>query len=324
MISGGRGGRPRILALVPAVALLGLMVTTGCATRAAPPSPPPSPPPGRPLFGITVDDVGDPARLARSMQALPERPTVRIYFDSHEPAVYYQAAARSFARVGAVMGEVLDSSDETGISVAALASRWRQYLDLLGTYVSIWEVGNEVNGDWLGPYPVVAAKLAEAYRLVAARHERTALTLYANEFGPDNCGDGASELTPEQFSERYVPAYVRDGLDLVLLSYYPDECGGLEPGGPAVRAELVRLHSLYPRASLGFGEVGLARPVTAADISRGRQVLEWAYSLDPGLPYYVGGYFWWYAAEDALGRRAPLASVLADGFRHERAALGSA
>ena len=55
--------------------------------------------------------------------------------------------------------------------------------------------------------------------------KRTALTLYYNV----GCGDGPKELDPIAFSQKYVPAAVRDGLDYVLLSYYEDDCNGIRP-----------------------------------------------------------------------------------------------
>ena len=48
----------------------------------------------------------------------------------------------------------------------------------------------------------------------------------------------------------------------------------------------------------------------------------WAYALNPGLPYYIGGYFWWCGAEDALRPGAPLRTALRAAFRREAAALG--
>jgi hypothetical protein len=82
-----------------------------------------------------------------------------------------------------------------------------------------------------------------------------------------------------------------------------------------------RLHSLYPNAHLGFGEVGLPGPVTRRTLATGEAVMRWAYGLDPGLPYYVGGYFWWYAFEDAFTGKALLAGSLRSAFEAEATAL---
>ena len=142
-------------------------------------------------------------------------------------------------------------------------------------------------------------------------------------FGPDNCGDGPEELTPVQFSQQYVPSEVADGLSYVLLSYYPTECHRREPASEEVASYMQQLHALFPNAALGFGEVGLPRPAKRATREKAEQIMRWAYSLDPGLPYYIGGYFWWYGAEDALRPGSLLHDALGAAFEEEAEALGS-
>jgi hypothetical protein len=293
-------------------------LTLASAGAAAAPADPPA---RAPLWGVTVDKIAHLPTLRASLAALPARPTTRIYFDVHEPPAYYEQAVAELGGVGAVMGELLDSSDEKGISVASFQARTQSYLQTLGAGVSIWEIGNEVNGNWTGRYSEVAAKLTAAEEDVAAAGGRTALTLYANNFGPDHCGDGEGEPTPTQFTEQYVPASVANAVDYVLLSYYPTQCDGIEPSSSQLAAYLQELHGLYPHASLGFGEVGLPHRAHKASLAQAEQIMSWAYSLDPGLPYYIGGYFWWYGAEDALGAHPPLAAALAAAFEDESAAL---
>jgi hypothetical protein len=277
-----------------------------------------------PLWGVTVDRISHLQDLTNSLAALPAPPTTRVYFDVHEPAAYYAQAVTAIAGVSAVMGELLDSSDEKHISVAAFQARTEAYVHTLAGQVSIWEIGNEVNGNWTGRYADVAAKLAEAYDDVSAAGGRTALTLYANDFGPDNCGDGPAELTPTQFTQQYVPARVASGLSYVLLSYYPTQCGGREPTSAELASYLRQLHALYPNAAIGFGEVGLPRRATRTSQASAEQIMSWAYSLAPSLPYYVGGYFWWYGAEDALRPQARLREALASAFDDELTALDPA
>lgn len=277
--------------------------------------------PGPVLYGATIDRTTHLGEMLSALATLPERPTVRIVYDRSEPASYYATATRRLAGSAWVMGELLDSSAERSITAAQLRARTHAYLRALGSYVTIWEVGNELNGDWTGPYPQVAAKARAAFAVVHGAGARTAITLYANDFGPNHCGDGAHELTPLQFARRYLPMSLRDELDYLLLSYYPTECGGRRPASGVVAAHLKALHRLFPHARLGFGEVGLPHPVTPATLHRARQIMRWAYGLDPHLSYYAGGYFWWYAAEDALRPGAPLRHDLADAFTAENAAL---
>ena len=136
--------------------------------------------------------------------------------------------------------------------------------------------------------------------MVKAHKGRTALTLYANDFGPNHCGDGKAELTPLEFARRWIPPRVKRSLDYVFLGYYPTQCGGRELTSGAIAERLKGLHAVFPNSALGFGEVGLPHPATSATRAQAAQIMHWAYSLHPRLAYYVGGYFWWYAAQDAL------------------------
>jgi hypothetical protein len=299
------------------VAVLVMMGTGGPVAVAEAGTPKPNPP----IFGVTIDRIGEIAKVVAAERSLPERPTTRVYLDVSEPASYYAAAVPILHTVSQVMGELLDSSDAASISPRAFQIRVEDYLGTLGSSVDLWEIGNEVNGNWTGPYASGAAKIDEAYRDVAEVGGKTALTLYANEYGPDNCGDGSAELTPVQYSEEYVPRTVRDGLTDVFESYYPTQCGNTYPTDAQVASEMHQLHSLFPHAHLGFGEVGLPHPVTPRTLATGAAVMRWAYGLDPGLPYYVGGYFWWYALEDAFTGKARLAGSLRSAFESEATAL---
>jgi hypothetical protein len=272
-----------------------------------------------PLYGVTLDDVRNIGRIVGGLRNLPEAPTARIYFDVRERAGYYTAAVNALRPVSYLMGELLDSSDETHIAAPAYNERVKSYLAALGNKVDLWEIGNEVNGNWTGRYPAVEAKLTEAYRDVAAAGKRTALTLYYNV----GCGDGPAELSPVAFSRAYVPAAVRHGLDYVLLSYYPGECHSIRPGTAMWTAYFQRLHALYPNALLGFGEIGMSKPVTAKTLGPAESLVRQYYGLAIGLPYYVGGAFWWYFAEDCLPyARRPLWGVFREGIRAEASTWG--
>jgi hypothetical protein len=275
-----------------------------------------------PLYGVTIDRIAKISRIAEALARLPQRPTTRVYFEPRQKASYYTPALAQLHAVSAVMGELLDSSDERSESSEDLRAHVQEYVSALSGSVDVWEVGNEVNGNWTGPYETVAAKLTEAYRDVSTAGGRTALTLYENAFGPDHCGDGEAEETPVQFTQRWVPAEVADGLEYVLLSYYPTQCGGRTPSDAEVAVQLEELHALYPHALLGFGEVGLPRPAGKRTLAEAEAIMRWAYSLQPGLPYYVGGYFWWYGWEDALKPKARLAAALPQAFSAETEALG--
>ena len=269
-----------------------------------------------PLYGVTADDVSNTAQAAAGLQHLPQAPTTRIYFDVNEPAGYYTSAVNTLRPVSYLMGELLDSSDSTSISTAAYSSRVNSYLAAFGSKVDLWEIGNEVNGNWTGSYPSVEAKLTAAYNDVTAAGKRAALTLYYNV----GCGNGSAELDPLTFSRTYVPATVRNGLGYVLLSYYEADCNGIRPSAATWTAYFQRLRALYPHALLGFGEIGLRNPVTTTTMASAGSLIHYYYGLSVKLPYFVGGYFWWYFTEDGLPYTSkPLWGALGNGFRAEAA-----
>src|SRR5712691_1708672 len=269
-----------------------------------------------PLFGVTINHVSALSQIVASSRRLSHKPTTRIYFNVNRPPRYYAKAVRALHPDSYLMGELVDSFEETKISTSAFEARTKSYLRAFGANIDIWEIGNEVNGDWLGNYRTVSAKLTEAYHAVAARHLRTALTLFYNA----GCGDGSQELSPIAFTRKYVSARVRDGLNYVLLSYYEDSCHGIRPSAAQWTSFFKRLHSLYPHAQLGLGEIGLQNPVTAKSLATAKSLITHYYGLKIDLPYYIGGYFWWYYAEDCIPAPSkPLWPVLNRGFQAEAA-----
>ena len=181
-----------------------------------------TPTPSSPLYGVTIDRITHIATVVAAEKALPERPITRVYFDVSEPASYYASAVPLFHTVSQVMGELLDSSDARSISTSAFQSRVEDYLNTLGSSVDLWEIGNEVNGNWTGPYATGATKVDEAYSDVAKTGGKTALTLYANEYGPDALrrrrrrtdpgavlGTVRPEGCPRRASDRCLRSYYR-------------------------------------------------------------------------------------------------------------------
>jgi hypothetical protein len=263
------------------------------------------------VVGVTVDDLSRLPAVLDSLRALPRRPWVRVVFDvsgrQADPSPYVRAVPQ-VAAVGPVLGELVDSSDLRWMTVAQVAARTVAYVRALRSSVAMWEVGNEVNGDWTGAPADVARKVQAAYDAVHRLGSRTALTLYENE----RCGDGPAELSPVAWAERYVSARVRAGLDEVLLSYYEPQCAGQRPGPAEWTRRFAALHRLFPRARLGFGEIGMPEPATPSTRSAATSIISYYYRLRIALSYYVGGGFYWHFAEDMVPRRSsPLWAALA-------------
>jgi hypothetical protein len=253
------------------------------------------------LYGVTVNDVSDLPPLVASLTALARRATTRVVFDFGEPASRYVEPVRQIQAVSDVMGELVDSSAVGTISVNAYEARTLEYLAALGDNVNIWEVGNEVNGDWLGDTPGVVAKITRAYDLIAAAEKRSALTLYYN----DGCYEQpANEMFT--WASANLPDRVRLGLTYVFISYYEDDCEGLQPDWSTV---FPRLAALFPNSKVGFGEAGTKQP------DRKAEYIQRYYSTRINHPAFIGGVFWWYFREDCVPVSKPLWKVLNDALQ---------
>lgn len=107
------------------------------------------------------------------------------------------------------------------------------------------------------------------------------------------------------------------------LSYYEGDCNRARPSARTWTAYFKALHTLYPRARLGLGEIGeigMNNPATSKTISTAKSMISYYYGLRIHLPYYAGGYFWWYYYEDCLPYATkPLWQALRRGFEEEKA-----
>ena len=248
-----------------------------------------------PMYGVTVDDISSLPSITEALGKLSRTPTTRIVFDEYMPASYYRKAAAEINKVSYVMGEILDSFYLPTETVQGYKDRTNEYLSTLGDVVDIWEVGNEINGEWLGTNADVVAKMSGAYDIVKGQGRTTALTLYYNQ-------DCWSQRSNEMFTwaQANIPERMKQGLDYVLVSYYEQDCNNLKPDWNAV---FQRLSTMFPGAKLGFGEVGTTKADKAAYLQR-------YYGLQISVPNYVGGYFWWYFKQDMVPSTKPLWTTL--------------
>jgi hypothetical protein len=253
-----------------------------------------------PMVGVTVDTVAHLPETIEALAALPVMPVARIVFD-RGPVSMYTAAVDELRPVAYLMGELVDSSDVRHYSLAAYRDRTRSYYAALGDRIDLWEIGNEVNGEWLGPTKDVVAKLRAAFRYIEGRGGRTAMTLYFNE----GCFEKRDHAM-FAWTEKNIPADMKAGLDYVLVSWYPDDCRGVTPDWPTIFA---RLRTVFPTARLGFGEIGRDRSAPRA--AKARMVRDF-YGMERLGARFVGGYFWWYFAEEMVPKSRPLWRTLRD------------
>lgn len=263
------------------------------------------------MYGVTVDDIAKLTAIKTAIDKFDKPITTRIVFDEGMNASYYANAVTQLSQVSQIMGELSDSEAFAKLSANAYDARVDQYLAAFPTGITYWEVANEINGNWTGPYPTVSAKIYSAYKKVKAKGQKAAITLWYNE----GCGNGASELDPIAFSNQYVPADMRAGLDLVTVSYYQTQCGNRVPSVSELTTHFSKLHALYPNAKLGFGEIGFPNPV-GSNTSAAVTMINYYHGLKINVPNYVGGYFWWYFVQDMVPESKPLWSTLNTAFNN--------
>ncbi|MGH3659101.1 MAG: hypothetical protein ACRDUA_20810 [Micromonosporaceae bacterium] len=274
--------------------LAGLL--TGCGSPASPAGDAGTPhrplPVDAPIYGVTSDDGYAAGPLAASAEHLSRTPTTRLVFDEHVPATEYQESVRRLRRSSYLMGLILDSYYVKEYSATEYADRVTDYLDAFGDQVDIWEIGNEVNGEWLGDPDDVITKIASGYDQAEDRGHRTAMTLYYNP----ECWE-RSDHEMFRWAETHVPERMRTGLDYVWISYYEHDCEGQRFGVGHWRGVFDRLHRLFPNSRIGFGETG-ADPESS--YRHKADYLRRYYGMPITTPGYVGGYFWWYYRQECL------------------------
>lgn len=252
------------------------------------------------LYGVTVDDTSGLSETVEAIKRLPKKMTVRIVFDRGMNPSDYQTAIDQIDAVAYTMAEPVDSSDMKLYSLDQYKQRFTTYLNAFGTKIELWEVGNEVNGEWLGSATDVSAKIAAAYDIVKAAGKKTALTLHFNE-GTDCPTYPQNEMY--SWVNTYVPDKMKQGLDYVLFSYYPENCPEIKPDW---NAEFTKTGNVFPNSKLGYGEVGINGGTDAQKTA----LINEFYKKQISHPRYVKGVFWWYFREDMVPYTNTLWGVL--------------
>jgi len=270
-----------------------------------------------PIHGVTVEDTNDvttepfQTQVVTALGNLSAGPTTRIVFTPPRPASDYSAAVARISTVSYIMGQPVDSSSVSGISVPDYLSRFQDYLTTLGASVDIWEICNECNGDWLGGTADVVSKMSEAYDYVKGQGGRTALTLYQFPTLNSSCvSDPSFDMIA--WAQAHVPARIRQGVDYVLVSYYNDSCSPSQPE-PNWQTLFTNLAALFPNSKVGFGEVGWSTR-RAPTIAQRTTLINHFYGLRKNFPItvpsYVDGYFYWEFSLDMVPDTKQLWSVI--------------
>lgn len=272
---------------------------------------------GTALWGLTFDDVTNVGALNNVLANIKQRPTTRIVFDTGQnPTSAYLSPITTFQAHSDIMGELIDSGYMQSYTATTAAAWTVSYYSALHSVVNIWEIGNEVNGNWLSALSNgsdVMPKIEAMYDNITANPGTiTALTFFyeGEPSEPNNCiatSNGGNDMftwITTNFQLNLPPGSrpaetekIRTGLNYALISWYPDQCPGENPNWAIV---YTRLAAIFPNAKVGFGELGTGNPQNGSAFEAGE--ISTYYAMRPnvaGLPSsFIVGIFWWYAAEE--------------------------
>lgn len=252
--------------------------------------------------GVTIDNPVDIAGLYASLSALPTKPIARLCFDAGSGPTDFTNLIRTISPVANILGQPFDSSDVATTSQATYTSVFQSYLNAFPN-ITAWEVGNELNGEWLGTNP--QAKAYAAWQMVKAAGKKSVLTLY---YEPQQTVTPGYDMIPWAIAN--IPADMKAGLDYVLVSYYEVDNNNIRPTPSQWTTIFQALQAIFPNSYLGFGEVGLRNPATSATLAQAQNIMSYYYQLVPISQNWIGGYFWWYFAEDCVPTTTPLYTLL--------------
>jgi len=254
------------------------------------------------IYGVTLDSINNINSTIDSINSLPKKITTRIVFDK-VPAKNYANAINKLSKNSDIMGELFDSEYIKDYTFKEYKKRVNEYMDMYGDKIEIWEIGNEVNGEWTGKPSVVAKKTIYGFEEAKRRNYKTALTLYYNDYSyKDGCWLYPDEKMRDWATTRLTDE-IKNGIDFLFISYYEEDCNNYKPKKDEWEKVFSDLGTIFPHAKLGFGEVG------ASKSNKKSKYLKKYYTLNIKHPRYIGGYFWWYFKEDMVPKSKPLWSV---------------
>jgi hypothetical protein len=246
------------------------------------------------VWGVTTENCrANTADQIDAVKSLYKRVMVRTVFWQNEAAASYDNCVRELAKVSDVMAQPIDSSAMAAYSVDRVKARIQEYLLQFGDVVQTWEVGNEVNGEWVGADPAETfAKIEAMYDAAKDAGKRTVLTLY---YGlPENSSGPQWDMLPWVDANMPVGHRMRQGLDYVLVSYYEDQNNGHQLTQSEIDAMMKAIKVRFPNAKLGFGEFGWGTKIPALSSTRASLIKRFYSYRAPSVSGFIGGGFYWH------------------------------
>ncbi len=258
------------------------------------------------LRGITLETTEDLEASLKLIASSETELTVRLVMDIEHDITDYQEAVDALSEEAIVMLQLLDSEQLADISTEDYAQRARQAVALFDDQVTVWEIGNELNGSWVGATPTeINEKIQAAEEVIREAGGKTAITL--NYWSNSDCYQHSWEATVP-YAQAMPPEL--QNVDYVFLSIYETACDPRQqPSADQLAQTLLELGQVFPKAKLGIGEIG-AQGIedgftTEPSLAEKEAIANRYYGMQPVLrelvgTRFIGGYFWWYFHRDAV------------------------
>lgn len=221
---------------------------------------------------------------------------VRVVMERDAPLEIYKEPCRLLHEAGiGVMIEPIDSYFMKSYKTPRLyTKRILKAIEAVDPYVSIVEVGNEVNGDWVGGNPIGRVTQAISAIKELDGHYLTAITPIV--FRDD----------PTQWY-KFLQSFHLPQVDLALFSYYPRD------GSSKIldwNLQFEALGEIFQKSQLGFGEFGTeAEGKPPPLLSEEMALIKEFYTKKISHPRYIGGGGYWDTLQ-AIG--GPLGKTIRD------------
>lgn len=201
------------------------------------------------------------------------------------------------------LGQLFDSSIQSSLSLTAFKTavdRALAYPDF--NKFTAWEVGNEVNGGWLGGN--MPAKIAYAATQVKAKTgKKVCLTFYW--YGIED----SLKTSLFNWIGTNVTQQIKDNIDCVALSVYIDQ----QPLNFSWDLVMTKLGENFPGKMVMIGELGFIDPsvasiyregpLTLSNLEGGKLYISNRYPASFATAGAVGGDFWWYYDQEMAGQQ---------------------
>lgn len=259
-----------------------------------------------PIRGITLESTDNLDMTLKLIKSSRKRLTVRLVMDGNNISAYKEVVD-ALAPHANIMVQILDSEQMPKYSVEKIRKRTTQAMNAFGDKVALWEIGNELNGDWVGSSPQeINAKAQAAYEVVKKRNGKTALTL--NYWAGKNCYDNKKGWQDTLSYAKGLPSSLRN-VDYALLSIYETACDPVQhPSSDNLTDIFNGFQKEFSNSTkFGIGEIGTqdeSDEQKPATLEEKKRIANYYYGLQQPLyakmkNRYVGGYFWWYFHRDA-------------------------